>query len=168
MGIYGFLYLGMPLNLAKPAYLELVSSVFIFSLRVCEWNWTLFIGPLRFLNSSSYWSSGKTQSLFSLDQVKKFILAYGYVTYQETKESSSSLYNPPQKGEYILSPYTSNLSDHLTTTILDISHSGAWLLNIAPSGAESSIRIYHCFSSSDKKPWTDWLPLGDNHSSKSW
>ena len=33
------------------------------------------MGPLQFLNSSLYWSSGKIQSSFSFDQVKQFILA---------------------------------------------------------------------------------------------
>ena len=133
MGIAGFTSLGIPLNLEEPTYLEHVSSVFHFSFRVCEQNLPLCIGPLQFLNSSSYWSSGTIQSLFSLDQVKQFILASGSVPDQGTKESSSSLYNPPHRGKSIssLDPYT--LSDHLTTTIVDVSSSGAWLLIISPS-----------------------------------
>ena len=75
MGIAGFTSLGMPLKLSEPAYLEHVSSVFLFSLRVCERNCPLCIGTLQFLNYSSYWSSGTIQSFFTLDQVKKFILA---------------------------------------------------------------------------------------------
>ena len=85
MGIAGFPSLGMPLNLAEPAYLEHVSSVFIFSLSVCERNWPLCIGPLQFFNSSSCWSSGTIQSFFSLDQVKQFVLASGSVPDQVTK-----------------------------------------------------------------------------------
>ena len=158
----------MLLNLAEPAYLEHVSSVFLFSLRFCERNRPICIDPLQFLNSWSYWSSGTIQSLFTLDQVKQFILASVSFPDQGTRESSSSLYNPPHRGESILSPDPFTLSDYLTNTIVYISPSGAWLLIIAPSGAESSIRIGSCFSSSEKKPWTDWLPLGDNHSSKSW
>ena len=165
MGIAVFTSLGIPLNLAEPAYLEHVSSVFSFSLRVCERNWPLCIGPLRFLNSSSYWSSRTIQSFFCLDQVKRFILASGSVPDQGTI-SFSSLYNPPHRGESISSPDPSTLSDHLTTIILDVSPSGAWLLILAPSGAESSVCIDSCFSSSENKPWTDWLPLGDNHSSE--
>ena len=168
MGIAGFPSLGMPLNLEEPAHLEHVSFVFIFSLRVCERNWPLFIGPLQLLKSSLYWFSGTIQSLSSLDQVKQFILASGSVPDQVAKESSSSLYNPPYRGEYILSPDPSNLSHHLTTAIVDVPTSGAWLLIIAPSGAASSIRIDSYFSSSENKPWIDWLPLGYNHYSKSW
>ena len=168
MGIAGFLSLGMPLNLAEPAYLEHVSSVFIFSCRVCEWNWPVCIGPLQFLNSSLYWSSGTIQSLFSFYQMKEFILSSGSIPDQGTNESSSSLYNSSHRGEYILSPDPSNFSDHLITTVVDVTTSGDWLLIIAPYGDESSVRIDSCFSSSEKKPWTGWLPLGDNHSSKYW
>ena len=147
MGIAGFPYLGIPLNLAEPAYLEHVSSVFLFSLMICERNLPLCIGPLQFLNYSSYWSPGTIQSLFYLDQVKQPILASGSVTDQGTKEWSSYLYNRPHRGEYILYPDPSTLSDHLITTIVDLSTSGAWLLIIVPSGAKSSICIDSCFSS---------------------
>ena len=160
MGIAGFPYLGMPLNLAEPAYLEQVSSVFLFYFRVCERNWPLCIGPLQFLNSSLYWSPGTIQSLFYLEQVKQFILASGSVTDQGTKELSSSLYNPPHRGEYILCPELSTFSDHLIITMVDVHPYGAWLLIISPSGAESSIRIESCSSYSENKPWTDWLTLG--------
>ena len=34
--------------------------------------------------------------------------------------------------------------------MVDDPPAGAWLLIISPSGAESSIRIYYCFSSSEK------------------
>ena len=168
MGISGFPYLGMPLNLAEPAYLEHVSYVFIFSLRICEQNWPLCIGPLQFLNSSSYWSPGTIQSFFYLDQVKQFILASGSVPDQGTKEYSSSLYNPPHRDESILSPVPSTFSDHLITNIVDVYSSRYWLLIIASSGAKSYIGVYSCLSSSEKKPWTCWLPLGYNHSSIYW
>ena len=148
MGIAGFTSLGMPLNLANPVYLEYVSSVLIFSFRVCERNWQLCIGPLQFFNSSFYWSPRKIQSFFSLDQVKQFILVSGSVPDQVTKESSSHLYNPSYRGEPIFSPDPSTVSDHLITNILDFPPYGAWLLIIAPSGAESSIRIGSCLSSS--------------------
>ena len=46
MGIDGFTSLGMPLNLAEPACLEHVSSVFLFSFCVCERNLPLCIGSL--------------------------------------------------------------------------------------------------------------------------
>ena len=99
--------------------------------------------------------------------MKQFILASGSVPYQVTI-SVSSFYNPPHRGESISFPEPSTFSDHFTTTIVDVSPSGAWLIIIAPYGAKSSVCIDSCFSSSEKKPWTDWLPLGDNHSSNSW
>ena len=165
MVISGSTSLGMPLNLEDPAYLEHVSSVFIFYLRVYEQNWPLCLGPLQFLDSSLYWYSGTIQSLSYLYQVNQLILASGSVTDQGTKESPSSLYNPPHRGESILYTDPSTFSDHLITTIVYIPPSGAWF---DPSGAEYYICIDSCFSSSEKKPWTYWLPLGDNHSSKSW
>ena len=78
--------------------------------------------------------------------MKQFILASGYFTDQVTKEFSSSLYNPPNRGEYILSTETSTLSDHLTNTIVDDSTYGSWLVIIPPSGAESSTRITLAFT----------------------
>ena len=81
------------------------------------------------------------QSLYSLDQVKQFILASVSVTDQGTKESSSSLYNKPHRGAYILSPDPSTLSDHLTTTMVDVPPSGSCLLIIDPFGSEYYIRI---------------------------
>ena len=69
-----------------------------------------------------------------------------------TSHSASSLNNPPHKGEYLSFPDPSTLSDHLTTTIVDVSPSGAWLIIIAPSGAEYSILVDSCFSSLGKKP----------------
>ena len=74
-------------------------------------------------------------------KVNQFILESGSVPDQGTKESSSSLYNPLHRGEYILYPYPSTLSDHLTTTMVDVPPSGVWLPIISPSGAEYSIRI---------------------------
>ena len=97
MGIDGFPSQVIPLNLAEPAYLEHVYSVFIFSLSVCEWNWPLYIGPLQLLNSSLYWSPGTIQSFSYLDQVKQLILAYGSVSDQVTNEFSSFLHNPPHR-----------------------------------------------------------------------
>ena len=70
------------------------------------------MGPLQFLNSSSYCTYGTNQSSFTLDQVKQFILESGSVPDQGTKESSSSLYNPPHRGKSISSPNPSTLSDH--------------------------------------------------------
>ena len=84
--------------------------------------------------------------------MKQLILAYGSVCDQGTKESYSSLYNPPHKGLYILFTNPSTLSDYLTTTMVDIYPSGAWLLMIHPSGAEPYICIDSCLSSSEKKP----------------
>ena len=168
MGIAGFTSLGMSLNLAEPSHLYYVSSVFLFSLRVCERNWPWCVGLLQFLNSSLYWSSGTIQSFSSLDQAKQLILASGSVPEKGTKGFPSSLYNPSHRGESILSLDPSTLSDHLTTTMVYSTPSGAWLLIIYPTGAKSSIRIDSWFYSSEKKLQTDWLPLGDNHSSKSW
>ena len=127
-------------------------------MRFCERNWLLCISPLQFLNYSLYWSPGTIQSLFSLEKVKQFILESGSVTDQGTNELSSLFYNPPHRGEYILSPDPSTFSNHLTTT----------MVYVPTYGAESSLHIDSCFSSSEKKQWTYWLPLGDNHSYKSW
>ena len=76
-----------------------------------------------------------------MDQFNQFILAYGSVPDQGTKELYSSLYNPPHRGESILSQDPSTLFDHLTTNMVYVTPSGSWLLIIAPYGAESSIRI---------------------------
>ena len=103
MGVAGFNSLGITLNLAEPEYLEHVSSVFIFSLWVCERNWTLSIGPLQLLKSSLYWYYGIIQSFSSLDQVNQFILASESIPDQGTKELSSSLYNTKQGWIYIVS-----------------------------------------------------------------
>ena len=168
MGIVGFTSLVMPLNLAGPAYWEDSSSVFLLYLRVRERNLPLCIGTLQFLNSSLYWYPGTIQSFTSLYQVKQFILASGSVTDQKTKELSSSLYNPPHRCEYILSPYPSTFYDHLTTTMVDVSPSVTMLIIISPSGAEYSIRIESYLSYSEKKPWTGWILLGDNQYSKYW
>ena len=73
--------------------------------------------------------------------MKQLILTSGSVPDQGTKECSSYLYNPPHRGESILSPDPYTLSEILTTTIIYVSPSGDWFLIIAPSGAESSIRI---------------------------
>ena len=148
MGIASFTSLGLPLNLAELAYLEHFSFLIIFSVRVYERKCPLCVGTVQFLISSLYWSLWTIQALSSLDQVKQFILASGSVPDQGTKESPYSLYNPPHRGESILSPYPFTFSDHSTTAMLDVSPSGAWLFIIDPSGAESSIRIDYCFYSS--------------------
>ena len=84
MGIACFTSLGMPLNLVEISYLDHVSSIFIFSLNVYDYNWTLCIGPHQFLNSSLYWYPGTIQLSPYLDQVKQFILAYGSIPDQGT------------------------------------------------------------------------------------
>ena len=89
-----------------------------------------------------------------LYQVKQFILAYGSIPDQGTKESHFPLYNPPHRGASILSSDPFTLSDHLTTNIVDAHPYEAWFIIIAPSGAKSSIRIDYCFSSSEKKTRT--------------
>ena len=171
VGLDGYCWISFPRNfikLAETSYLDHFSSVFLFPLRVYKRNWPLWIGCCQFLNTSFYWSPDTIESLSSLEQVKQLLLAPGSDPDQETKESSSSLYNPLHRGEYILSPYPSTLSDHFTTTMVDVPASGAWLLIIAPYLAKSSICVYCCFSCSEKKPQSGWLPLGDNHYSKYW
>ena len=74
--------------------------------------------------------------------MKQFILAYGSVPDKVIKEFSYSLYNKSYKGSSILSPEPYTLSNHFTTTMVDNSPSGAWLLIIAPLGATPSIYIY--------------------------
>ena len=102
-----------------------------------------------------------------MDQVKQFILVYGYVTDQGTKELYSSLYTPPHNGAYILSPNPSTLYENFTSAMVDISPSVYWFIIIDPSGSKLSICIDSCYSS-EKKPRLGWFPLGDNHSSKYW
>ena len=100
--------------------------------------------------------------------MKQLILAPGSDPYQGTKKSSYSVYNSPHRGESIFSLDPSTLSDHFTTTMVDVPASGSWLLVIAPSGAKSSICINSCFSSLEKKPPSGSIPLGYNHCSKYW
>ena len=52
--------------------------------------------------------------------MKQLILAYGSILDQGTKEFSSSLYNSLHKGESVLSPDPSTLSEYFTTTMADI------------------------------------------------
>ena len=84
-----------------------------------------------------------------MDQVKEFILASGSFPDQGIIDSLSSLYNPPHCGTSTLTlgPYIA--SDHLITTIIDI----------APSGAESSIHIDSCLdtllTTSGSEQYTD-------------
>ena len=103
-----------------------------------------------------------------MDQVKQFILAYVSVPEKSTKELSSSLYNPLQSVASIFYTYPSTLYENFTKTTVDVPPSGAWLLIISPSGDDSSICIYSCFSSLEKKQQQCWFPLGDNHSYKNW
>ena len=111
MSITGFTSLGITLNVTEPSYLVNVSSVFIFSLRLCKWNWTLWIGTLQLLNYSLYWSPGTIQPLYFLDQAKQFILEYGSISDQVTIDPWSYLYNSPHSGPYFLA------SDNFTMTI---------------------------------------------------
>ena len=165
MGIAGFPYLGIPLNLTEPACLEHLSSFFLFYLRFFWRNWPLLIGPSQLSKYSFYWSPRKIQSLSSLYQVKEFILASGYVPDHGIIDPWYSLYNKPHSGPSTLTLGPFIASDHFITTMVDIAPSGAWLLTIAPSGAEYSICLDSCFSSSEKKPQSCQIPLGDNHSS---
>ena len=121
---------------------------------------------LDFFNILSYWSPGITQLLPLLDQVKPLILAYGSIPDQVTIYQSYSLYNLPHSGPYNLTLSTSTSYDHFTTTMVDISLSGAWLIIVAPSLPEYHIYVYSCFYSSEKKLWLGWIPIGYNHSSK--
>ena len=114
-----------------------------------------------------YWSPETIQSLSSFDQVKQFIMAFGSFIEQVTKKPSYYFYDMPHNGASILSPELSTLSDHFTTTIVDISPYGSRLLIIYPSRDEYSICIYSWLSSSEKKTRSGWIPIGDNHSSKS-
>ena len=57
------------------------------------------------------------------------------------------MYITPHSGPSILTLVPFIASDHFITTMVDISTYGAWLIIIAPSGAESSIHIDSCLSS---------------------
>ena len=152
MGISGFTSIGILLNLIETEYLDNISSIFLFYLRLFWRNWPLLIGPRQLLNSSLYWSSRTIQSLYSLDQVKEFILAYGSVPDQGIIDPWSSLNNPPHSGTSTLTLVPFIASDHYIITMVDIASSGAWLLIIAPSGAEYSICLDYCLSYSYKEP----------------
>ena len=167
MGIYGFPSLVIPLNLTEPAYLDHVSSFFLFSLRFFCRNLPLLIVPRQLFKSSFYWSPRTIQSFSSLDKLKELILASGFVPDQGIIDPWSSFYNPPHSGPFTLTLGPFIASDNIITTMVDIDPSGAWLLIIAPSGAESSIYLDSLFSSSEKKPQSGWIPIGDNNSSKS-
>ena len=91
----GYLWLSFPRN-----YIKLVRDCILGTYMICL---SLFLEGLRaeltfmdrsspFWNSSLYWSPGTSKSLSSLDQVKQFILSYGSINDQGTKESSSYLY----------------------------------------------------------------------------
>ena len=158
MGIAGFPSLVIPLKLAEPEYLERVSSVFLFCLRCCWRNWPLPIGSLQLFKSSFHWSSKNIQTFSPVDQVKEIILASGSVPEQGIIDTWSSLYNLPHCGTSTLTLVPFIASDHFINTMIDI----------ASSWAQSYMRIDSSLYSSEKKPWSDWLPFGDNHSSKSW
>ena len=79
---------------------------------------TIIYRTLKILNSSLQWYYGKIKPLSYLQQVKKFILAYEYVPYQETIDSSYYLYNLIRKGSSISNPEYSTTSDNLTTEIV--------------------------------------------------
>ena len=74
------------------------------------------------------------------------------------------------QGRKISSTNTSTLSNHLAALMVfvDIYPSGYYLLIVYPSGSKSSIRVYYCFSSSDKIPILVLIPLGDNNYYKYW
>ena len=121
VGLDGYFWLSFPRNsikLSRACILRACLHVFPFYLRVCERNWTLCIGPLKFLNSSLYWSTETIQSLSSLDQVNQFILESGSIPDQGTRKSSSSSYNQSHRSEYIFPPYLSTFYEHLITTIV--------------------------------------------------
>ena len=168
MGITGFPSLGIPLNCIYPENLKHVLSVLLFFLRVCERNWPLWISPYQLLKSSFYLFPWKIQPLSSLKQLNKFILEYGSIPDQVTVYLPPYLHNPPNTGAYILYTVPSNLSDHLTTSMEYIATIGIWMVIVAPYVAKLSIYAYSCFSSLENKMWLGWLPIGDNHSSKSW
>ena len=65
-------------------------------------------------------------------------MAYGSIPENGTKDPSYSFYNMPHKGASILSLDPSTLSDHFTTTMVNIYPYGAWLLIIAPMGITHS------------------------------
>ena len=84
--------------------------------------------------------------------MKEFILESGSIPDQGIIDPWYSLYNTPHSvpSTLTLGPFIA--SDHFITTMVDFDPFGSWLLIIAPPGVESSIRIYSCFSYSDKKP----------------
>ena len=79
-------------------------------------------------------------------------MASRYAPDKGTKNLSFSLYYLPHKGAYILNIDHSTLSDHFTTTMVDIYPYGYCLLIIVPSEDEPSICIYSWFYSSENKP----------------
>ena len=102
-----------------------------------------------------------------MEKLNQSILEYGYVPDQVTIEFSHYCYNIQDIESSILYPVSSTLYDHFTTTMVDISTSGVWVLIFDPYEAKPSICADSCFSSSEKKPLLCWLPLEENQTSKS-
>ena len=123
---------------------------------------------LPVLNLLLYCIPVTTQSLSFLYQVKQFFLESGSVPKKINIHPSPSLYNPPHNRPSNLNCGPSTLSEHFTTTMIDIFPSGDLLLIFNPSGSEASMCVDSCFSSSEKKPILCWIPIGDNHYSRSW
>ena len=65
-------------------------------------------------------------------------------------------------------PEPSIFSDYFKNTMVYIAPFESWLLIVYPYEAETYICIDSCLYSSEKKLWLGWIPLGYNHSSKSW
>ena len=97
---------------------------------------------------SLWWAFGKFQYLFSLDQVNKLILEYGFIPNQVTMEFFFSLYKHTHKWASISYINPSTAFFHLENTIvfwfIDSYISG--FLNVAPSVGKPSICVYSCFS----------------------
>ena len=87
-----------------------------------------------------------------MEQVKPFILSHVSVSEKFTIYLSSSFYNLPHIGASILSPVTYAFSDHLTTTMVDISPYVYFLFIFPPYVAEPSVCLEYCFSYSEKTP----------------
>ena len=68
----------------------------------------------------------------------------------------------------MLYPGPSTFSDHFTTDMVDVAPYEYLLLIVTPYGSKSSICVYSCFSSSENKILSCWIPHGYNHYCKSW
>ena len=125
MVIFVFPYLRTPFKLIEPEHLYHVFYIINLFLRAFK-HCPLWIGTHHFLNFLLYWYPETIQSLSFPEQVKQFVLAYGYVPEEGTIEPSSSLYNIKHSGTSTLKLSLSTKYDHLTMPIV--------LLNVAPSG----------------------------------